>query len=68
MTHTRLDIEPGGVSELGHKSLTVESMTAFCCSWVWFGFVFLHTGELQVSVLREVLVGGYGSGRLDGLG
>lgn len=50
MTHTRQDIEPGGVSELGHKSLTVESMIAFCCSWVWFCFVFLHTAELQVSV------------------
>lgn len=36
MTHTRLDIEPGGVSELGHKSLTVESMIAFL---LFLGFV-----------------------------
>lgn len=33
MTQTRLDIEPGGVSELGHKLLTVESLIAFCCPW-----------------------------------
>lgn len=48
MPQTRPDPEPGGVSELGHKSLTVESMIAFCCSCFFlFG---LHTGELQVSV------------------
>lgn len=40
MTQTRLDIEPGGVSELGDKSLTVQSMIFFS----------VHTVELQVSV------------------
>lgn len=41
MTQTRLDIEPGGVSELGDKSLTVQSMIFFPP---------VHTVELQVSV------------------
>lgn len=41
MTQTRLDIEPGGVSELGDKSLTVQSMIFFFS---------VHTVELQVSV------------------
>lgn len=43
MTQTRLDIEPGGVSELGDKSLTVRSM-------IFFFFFPVHTVELQVSV------------------
>lgn len=46
MTQTRPDREPGGVSELGHKSLTVESTIAF----LLFLIFLLHTGELQVSV------------------
>lgn len=68
MTQTGLDIEPGGVSELGHKSLTVESMIAFCCSCF-----LLLTGELQVRVnsgrcwLEGMVQGDWTGGHRDAL-
>lgn len=46
MTQTRLDIEPGGLSELENKSLTVDSR-------IFLGLFSVHTVKLQVSVNSE---------------